>query len=55
MENYSRSAVTEILWPAYLAPTAIISPHSDARFKPLQTILTMSTCLNGLCGCHVMG
>ncbi len=42
--------------PCHLKGTYIIYfSHSDARFELQQIILTMSTCLNALSCCHMIG
>ncbi len=60
-ENPSRSAVSEILRPAHLAPTTMThsnhlsSLRSDLCFELQKIILTMSACIDALCCCHVIG
>ena len=60
-ENPRRSAVSDILRPARLAPTtmprsmplkSLFLPKSDTRFELQQVILTSSTCLNALSCSH---
>ncbi len=59
-ENPSRSAVSEILRPARLAPGTMprskslkspFFPNSDARFELQQIVLMISTCLNASSCC----
>lgn len=55
-ENPSRSALSEICKSTSVAPNCLF-PYSYTQFytQLQQLVVTMSTCLNGLRGCHVIG